>query len=144
MTTFCKNQKNKSFPKSFGKSCITTPHSREWAHPLHVLLSVQCSLQICPITQSRVCYSHTAVPHSYYTLHCAVQFSPPQKVCPFPLGISTSLEKNHPSANPTHHPRRHNWHTYTEVLMLLVMYDKLAKLAISQCGHQCTHNMQPA
>jgi len=45
--------------------------------------------------------------------------------------------KNHLPAHPTHHPKWHNWHTYTQLLLLLIMYDKLAipVLTISQCDH---------
>ena len=51
---------------------------------------------------------------------------PPQKIsCPFLLGIPTLSEKIilHPTDPP---PEQHNWRTYTELLLLLVMYDKLA------------------
>jgi len=43
------------------------------------------------------------------------------------LGATPQAEKNHPPVYPIHHPKRHNWHTYTELLLLLVMYDKLAR-----------------
>jgi len=40
----------KVLPKFIEKSCIATPHCREWTCPLQVLLSVQCSLQMNPVS----------------------------------------------------------------------------------------------
>jgi len=93
------------------------PSRKEWTRPLRVILGAQFLLQIRPITQLRVHYIHTTVKHFYYTLHCAV--TPPLKKLP--------QWKNHPPAHPTNHPKRYNWHTYTELLLLLLMYNKLAK-----------------
>jgi len=90
-TTVTSNNNDKSFPKSFRKSYVTTPHGREWTWLLRVPLSVQCLLQqMNPITQPPVRYIHTAMPHASYTLHCAVRFSTrkPKKNLPFPLGAT--------------------------------------------------------
>jgi len=53
------------------------PSRREWTRLQRVLLAVQCPLQTSPTTQLRVCYIHTAVPHSSCMLHCTV-WSPSQ------------------------------------------------------------------
>jgi len=52
----------------------------------------------------------------YVTLHCPF---PPRKNCPFHWGYLLPLEKNHPPVHQTHHPERHNWCIYTELLLLL-------------------------
>jgi len=44
---------------------------------------------------------------------------------PFSVGMSTHRKKNHPLAHSP--PKRHNWRTYTELLLLLVMYEKLVQ-----------------
>jgi len=49
---------NKPSPKSFWKSCITTPHGREWICQLHVL-TMHCPLQTRPVTQMLIRYIHT-------------------------------------------------------------------------------------
>jgi len=81
-------------------------HSRrECTHLLCVLLTVQCLLQMSPVTQSLVRYIHTTLPHSSYTLrlHCAVRFLSSKKICPFQLGIPTPTIKKviHRLARPT-------------------------------------------
>jgi len=65
-------------PKVIWIECIATPHGRNWTCPLHVLLAVQYPLQMNPITQPRVCYINTAMPHVSYTV-LAVLSPPPQK-----------------------------------------------------------------
>jgi len=67
------NNNDKSSPKSFGKSRFATLHGREWTHPL----------QTSPVTQPLIRYVHTAVPHSYYTLHCTFSCPTPEKIPPF-------------------------------------------------------------
>ena len=53
---------------------VANPHCRECTRPLRVLLAAQCPLQTSLVTQPRVRYIHTAVPHSSYTLdlHCII------------------------------------------------------------------------
>jgi len=51
----CHSNCKKSSPKSFGKSCVTTRHGKEWTHPLHV----PCPLQTSPVTQPLLRYVHT-------------------------------------------------------------------------------------
>jgi len=52
---------------------------------------------------------------------------PPPKNCPFLLGLPTPTGKNRPLAHPTHHSKRHNWRIYTELLLLLGMFEKFAR-----------------
>jgi len=54
------NELNKSFPKSFRKSCVATAYGREWTRPLR-MLAVQCPLYTSPITQPPV--------HATFTPH---------------------------------------------------------------------------
>jgi len=53
--------------------CYRSRQRLEWTHPLHA----QYPLQTNPVTQLRVRYIYTAMPHASYTLHCAS--------CPIPL-----------------------------------------------------------
>jgi len=79
---FCSsnNMTNKSSPKLFGKS-VSLPLTAETglARFLHVLLAVQYPLQTNSVTQPRVRYIETAMPHVSYTLHCASCPTPPKK-----------------------------------------------------------------
>jgi len=73
-------------------------HSRQRMElPASVWLSMQCPLQISPITKPLVCYSHTAVPHASYMLHCAVRLP---KICPFPFGLPTPTREKSSSDPP--------------------------------------------
>jgi len=88
-----------------------------------VLLAVQCPLQMNPITQPQVHNIHTAVPHFSYTLHCAIWFSlsppPPEKNFTLPF---------HPLLGKWWFRKLcWNWPASTEFLLLLFMYDKLAR-----------------
>jgi len=49
-------------PKVIWKECIATPHGRECTRPLRVL-AVQCPLRSSPVTQPRIHYIHTMIPH---------------------------------------------------------------------------------
>jgi len=69
-------------PEVIGKSA-SLPLTAALARFVRVLLAVQCPLQTTPITQPRVRYIHTVVPHVFYKLHCAVRLSSPhqKKIC---------------------------------------------------------------
>jgi len=67
--------------------------------------------------------THRSATFSLSTLRCPIP--PSLKICPFPLGIPTP-PKNHHWAYPTHHLKRHNWRTSTE-LLLIIMYHKLVQ-----------------
>jgi len=73
---------------------------------------IECWLEMSRISQLQICYIHTTVPHSPYTLHCAICTLHSSKNLPLPVGIPTPTGENHPLAHPTHHPSRHNWCTY--------------------------------
>jgi len=49
-------------PKVIWEQHVATPHGRECTRALHVL-AVQCSLQTSPVTQLRIHYIHTMIPH---------------------------------------------------------------------------------
>ena len=48
------------------------PSRQIMTRPLHVLLAAQYSLQTNPVTQPRVRYIHTAMPHASYSLRYTV------------------------------------------------------------------------
>jgi len=54
-------------PQYTGQTDRPTPHGRDWTRLLHA----QYPLQTNPITQLRVRYIYTTMPHAFYTLHCA-------------------------------------------------------------------------
>ena len=109
-------------PQSHLRKVHRQPHGRNCTRPLCVL-AMQCPLQRSPITQPWVCYIHTAVPHSSYTLglHCVVWCLTPEKqICLFPLGIPPPQFKKSSSAHLTHHSKWDNQCTYTELLQLFL------------------------
>jgi len=80
------NALSQVLPKVIWEKCVATSHGREWTSPLHVL-AAQYSLQTNPITQPRVCYIHTTMPHASYTLHyasCPILLPPQKKKFPLP------------------------------------------------------------
>jgi len=91
------------------------------------------------ITHLLACNIHTAVSHSPYTLHCAVRSPQKQNLTPL-IGIPISPEKNDPLTHLTYHPKWHNSHTYTKLLLILSMNDKLAELTVIING--CTTHKQ--
>jgi len=62
-------------PKSFGKSASPSITAENALVRCMYILAVQWPLQTNPMTQPRVRYNHTAVPHAFYTLHCCVRSS---------------------------------------------------------------------
>jgi len=122
-------------PNVIWEQQIATPHGRECIRLLHVL-AVQCLLQTSPITQPRVCYIHTTVPHSSYTLCLHMLSNPPQtKICPFPLGNPITPLKKSSTSLPDPPPKRHNQHTHIELLRLF-MYESTdwSELVYSHLG----------
>jgi len=62
-----------------------------------VLLAAHYQLQTNPITQPRVRYIHTAMPHASYTLHCAscpILPSPKKEIC-FSLTGDINAQSSH-------------------------------------------------
>jgi len=61
------NDNKQVIPKVIWEERVATSHGRKWTRPLHVLVAAQYPLQTNPITQQRVSYIHTAMPHASYT-----------------------------------------------------------------------------
>ena len=93
-------------------------------------------------TQSLSCKYATLHPQCsstfflYVTLHCPIPSPSKKNNLPLHGGDPQPPLKSDPLAHPTPHPKRHNLHSYTELLLLLFTYDKLDKLAVSQ--RDCT------
>jgi len=67
----------------------------------------------------------------------ALSDSPLPQNLPLPVGATHHHQKNHPldgPPDPDHHPKRHNWRTYTELNLLLLLLLLLPpELTVSQC-----------
>jgi len=105
--------------------------------------SSACSSYVMPTADE---FTHSAArmlhPHHSATfflgINCGVH-SPSKKNLPFPLGIPPPpLKKS--STDPPPQMAYRNQCAYTELPWLLLMYDKLNELTISQCDHRCMHN----
>jgi len=103
----------------FGMGRVATPHGRECTRRLRAM---QCPLQTSPITQPQVRHIHTTFPPLSLRY---IALSDPWLKLPLPVWGSHPPEKNHPWAHRSRHPKRHNWCTSTERLLVLVNWSKL-------------------
>ena len=62
MQKYKRQQYEQVLSKVIWEECVATPHGRECTRPLRVL-AVKCALQPNPVTQPRVHYIHTMIPH---------------------------------------------------------------------------------
>jgi len=110
--TFCTAFTGKSFIR-IGIPTVDESHHSATSRPtLHPHCSTTCFLYFRP------------------TLGCPI---PRNKIAPSRWGYPHPPEKNHPPAHPNHHPKRHNWRTYTELLLLYLCTINWPKLTVSQC-----------
>ena len=120
-------------PYKFVKSCVANPHAK------NALARFVCytSCAIPTADESNHSAAGTLHPHcnaacSLYTSHCAI--NPPQKRLPLPIGgYPPHLTKS------TSRPTTSNG-IIGALFLLLVMYNELAELTVSQSGHPCMRN----
>jgi len=107
---------NKSPQSNSGRATLPPSQQRLYSPTV-------CSICAMPLQTRPLSHRYTTstpqchILHLYLTLYCPIH--PPAKFAPSCWGIPTG--KNHPLAHlahTTHHQKRHNWRTSTELLLL--------------------------